>query len=91
MRPRASWVAPGKDPSPVDGATEGTDLLRALENLEQVELEVIALRYGLRGPGSLSPHSVATRLGITEEEARRTELLALRRLQRFDESRPSLH
>jgi len=62
-------------------ATFRADAVRcAVAKLPDRERDVIALRFGLVGPGEASLDEIAVRLGISRERVRQTEIVALRRL-----------
>lgn len=71
-------------PSPLKEALKARlreDLLRALQDLEPREREILELRYGLRDGHPRTLKEVATHFDITRERVRQLELKALEKLK----------
>jgi len=71
-------------PSPVKEALKAKlreDLLRALQELEPREREILELRYGLKDGHPRTLKEVATQFDITRERVRQLELKALEKLK----------
>jgi RNA polymerase primary sigma factor len=71
-------------PDPEESTSElmmNADLWERLETLPPRELQVLQMRYGLKGEEPLSLSEIGRRLGVTRERARQLEAQALKRLR----------
>jgi len=78
------FIPDESSPSPLKEAIKARlreDLIRALQELEPREREILELRYGLRDGHPRTLKEVATHFDITRERVRQLELKALEKLK----------
>lgn len=91
-----TWVEQLADettPSPdnmLDGAESVDEALASLHDLDQRELEIVALKHGLHPAGEMSYRQLAPKLGVSHEWVRRIAQYALVKARRALEAVRSL-
>lgn len=84
-------VADGRQPSPMERASESLDRRRVallMESLDERERRILNYRFGLDGQEPLSLEETGRKIGVTRERVRQIEkrcLLKLRRLAKTSE------